>query len=71
MKHHLHEASGNSFTVKKSTEKSLPFLDGLIKREDGLFNMQVYTKPTNPAHCFNGKSECPHRYRGSTTGAYI
>ena len=71
LKSHLQDASGLTLTIEKSNEGSIPFLDILVRQDGETFNTQVYTKPTNPGHCLNGKSECPQRYKDSTIGAYI
>ena len=63
--------SGLSFTIEKSLDGSLPFLDVLVKSEDGTLNTSVYVKATNTGHCLNGQSECPQRYLESTIGAYV
>ena len=49
----------------------MPFLDILVKQDNERFNTEVYTKPTNPGLCLNGRSECPQKYKDSTIGAYI
>ena len=71
LKNYLQDASGLTLTIEKSNEKSIPFLDVLVKQDSNIFNTQVYTKPTNTGHCLNGKSECPQRYKDSTICAYI
>ena len=67
----LQEISGLNFTVEKSSNGQLPFLDVLVKMGNDNFNTEVYTKPTNNGQCLNGKSECPQKYKDSTISAYI
>ena len=38
LKHHLQEASGLSFTIEKSTDKSIAFLDVLVHQDGEIFN---------------------------------
>ena len=71
LRRHLQETSGLKFTIENSVDAKIPFLDVLVKQEAESFNTEVYTKPTNPGHCMNGRSECPERYLNSTINAYI
>ena len=64
-------ASGLNFTFEESTNGHLPFLDVLVKAQHSGFITTVYTKPTNPGLCLNGRSECPTRYLHSSIGAYV
>ncbi|XP_063884694.1 uncharacterized protein LOC135113369 [Scylla paramamosain] len=68
---HLQETSGLTFTMENSKDGAMPFLDVLVQQEEGRFTTSVYTKPTNPGLCLNGRSECPTRYKDSTISAYI
>ncbi|XP_050699344.1 uncharacterized protein LOC126986892 [Eriocheir sinensis] len=68
---HLQETSGLKFTMENSEDGAMPFLDVLVQQEDGRFTTSVYTKPTNPGFCLNGRSECPTKYKDSTICAYI
>ena len=67
----LQEISGLNFTIEKSNNGQLPFLDVLVKMGRDKFNTEVYTKPTNNGQCLNGISECPQKYKDSTITAYI
>ena len=71
LRRHLQDTSGLNFTVEHSSEGRLPFLDVLVHQQPGGFNTEVYTKPTNPGLCLNGRSECPDRYKRSTISAYV
>ena len=65
----LQETSGLNFTIEKSINGQLPFLDVLVKMGSENFNTEVYTKPTNNGQCLNGRSECPQKYKDSTVTA--
>ena len=67
----LMEVSGLNFTVERSDEGSLPFLDVLLKQNNSSFSSSVYVKATNPGLCMNGESECPQRYKDATIGAFF
>ena len=59
------------FTVDKSLENKMPFLDVSVDASEGRFVTTVYRKPSNTGHCLNGKSECPVRYKRSVIRAYV
>ena len=67
----LMEVSGLNFTVERSDEGSLPFLDVLLKQNNSSFSSSVFIKATNPGLCMNGESECPQRYKDATIGAFF
>ncbi|XP_076067661.1 uncharacterized protein LOC143040452 [Oratosquilla oratoria] len=71
LKNYLQDASGLTFTIENSVEGSMPFLDILVKQQQGKFNIAIYVKLTNKGQCMNGRSECPQRYKNSTIRAYI
>ncbi|XP_076059494.1 uncharacterized protein LOC143036132 [Oratosquilla oratoria] len=71
LKNYLQDTSGLTFTIEYSVEGSMPFLDILVKQQQGKFNTDTYVKPTNTGQCMNGRSECPQRYKNSTISAYI
>ena len=72
LKEHFEEKSGLRFTIERSNNGQLPFLDVLLTRQDGNeINTSVYVKKTNSGHCLNGASECPSRYLVATASAYI
>ena len=50
----LMEVSGLNFTVERSDEGSLPFLDVLLKQNNSSFSSSVFIKATNPGLCMNG-----------------
>ena len=47
-----------NFTIKLENNKTLPFLDVLIHREETNFKTSVYIKETNKGICLKGYSEC-------------
>ena len=59
------------FTIEKSNNNTLPFLDVSVSQDTQRFNTTVYTKPTNLGLCLNGNSECPPRYKTSVIDTYI
>ncbi|XP_050735514.1 uncharacterized protein LOC127007814 [Eriocheir sinensis] len=67
----LQEISGLKFTIERSAEGKMPFLDVLVTQNQENFSTNVYVKPTNNGQCLNGRSECPQRYKDSTIAAYI
>ena len=60
-----------NFTSEYSQQKTLPFLDVLVKQEDGRFKTSVYTKATNTGRCLNARGECPDTYKRSVVSAYV
>ncbi|XP_076029293.1 uncharacterized protein LOC143018079 [Oratosquilla oratoria] len=65
------EKSGLHFTMEKSTDGALPFLDVLQKVEEDTISTSVYVKSTNAGHCLNGQSECPDRFKETTIAAFV
>ncbi|XP_076037514.1 uncharacterized protein LOC143022969 [Oratosquilla oratoria] len=65
------EKSGLHFTMEKSTDGALPFLDVLLKVEEDTISTSVYVKSTNAGHCLNGQSECPDRFKETTIAAFV
>ncbi|MPC97681.1 hypothetical protein E2C01_093006 [Portunus trituberculatus] len=49
----------------------MPFLDVLVQQEDEKLTTSIYTKPTNPRFCLNGRSECSAKYKDATISVYI
>lgn len=71
LKSEMEKMSVLKFTVEKSVENKLPFLDIEIDQKDGKFRTQVYRKPTDAGLCMNASSECPDRYKLSVIRSYI
>ena len=59
------------FTIEKSQDQRIPFLDVMVKREDNVISTTVYTKPTNIGRCLNAKGECPDAFKKSVISAYV
>ena len=70
LKNIFEEKSGLRFTIERSDQGQLPFLDVLLTQQQGI-ETSVYVKENNSGHCLNGASECPSRYLESTASAYI
>ena len=71
LKTKFEENSILKFTIEKSTENKLPFLDVLVENCNNYFHTQVYHKPTDKGQCLNADSECPERYKISVINNYI
>ena len=71
LKTELERNSVLKFTVDKSIDSKMPFLDVDVDGSGGSFITQVYRKQTNTGHCLNGRSECPARYKTSVIRAYV
>ena len=71
LRQRLQDVSGLRFTVEKSSNGTMPFLDVLVKQQETSYDTSVYIKASNQGHCLNGDSECPQRYKDSTIGAYM
>ena len=71
LKAELERNSVLKFTVDKSIDNKMPFLDVDVDGSRGNFVTQVYRKQTNTGHCLNGRSECPVRYKTSVIRAYV
>ena len=67
----LKQTSGLNFTIERSNNGTMPFLDILVTQQAASFNTSVYVKKSNMGHCLNGVSECPQRYKDSTISAFI
>ena len=67
----LKEKSGMNFSIERSNDGTMPFLDVLISQQGACFSTKVYVKESNMGHCLNGESECPQRYKDSAITAYI
>ena len=67
----LCENSCLNFTIEKSKNGSLPFLDVQIKQENNTYRTEVYTKKTNAGRCLNAKGECPDAFKRSVVDAFV
>ena len=59
------------FTIEKSENHKIPFLDTMVQKEGNGFITSVYTKPTNIGRCLNARGECPEAYKRSVISAYV
>lgn len=59
------------FTIEKSVDHKIPFLDTMVQKEANKFITSVYTKPTNIGRCLNARGECPDTYKKSVISAYV
>ena len=64
LKNEMEKKSVLSFTIERSIESKLPFLDVLVdsSREDQ-YVTKVYTKPSKSQECINFNCEAPERYK--------
>ena len=60
-----------NFTVEKSVNGKLPYLDVLLSTDDKGLSTSVYRKNTNIGLCLNAQSECPRRYKISVIDSFI
>ena len=63
--------SGMNFTIEKSVENKLPFLNVLVEKRDDVLKTTVYRKPTDNGKCLNAISECPDRYKLSVIKGFL
>ena len=57
--------SGLTFTIERSVDSKLPFLNVLVEKTDGTVKSSVFRKPTDLGQCLNALNECPDRYKVS------
>ena len=63
--------SGMNFTIEKSVDNKLPFLNVLVERTDNEVKSTVYRKPTDVGRCLNALSDCPDRYKLSVIKGFF
>ncbi|XP_076045660.1 uncharacterized protein LOC143027899 [Oratosquilla oratoria] len=71
LKKALEENSCLRFTIEKSVENKITFLDVWVDGSGGNFTTDVYRKPSDSGRCLNGMSECPSKYKTSVVRACI
>jgi hypothetical protein len=72
MKDMMSQISGMNFTIEKSIENKLPFLNVLVEKQDNnTYKTTVYRKPTDNGKCLNAISECPDRYKQSVVKGFL
>ena len=60
-----------NFTIDRSNDNKIPFLDVNVNRSINHFVTNVYTKPTNVGRCLNAEGECSEVYKRSVVSAYV
>ena len=60
-----------NFTVEKSVDNRIAFLDIDVDASEEVFKTKVYRKPTDSGHTLDGRSECPDRYKESVVRAAV
>ena len=63
--------SGLNFTIEKSVDHKLPFLNVLVERTGNTVKSCVFRKPTDVGQCLNALSECPERYKLSVVKGFL
>ena len=58
------------FTIERSLNKRLPYLDVMVSQKDDRFLTSVYVKNTNVGRCLNARDECLENYKRSVVAAY-
>ena len=66
----LTECSILNFTIERSQEKCLPYLDVFVEQTPSEFRTKVYTKATNAGRCLNARGECSDNYKRLVIHAY-
>ena len=59
------------FTIEKSQDQKIPFLDTMVRWDGNGISTTVYTKPTNIGRCLNARGECPDAFKKSIVSAYV
>ena len=67
----LEKNSVLKFTIERTVNRVLPYLDVRVEQADDSYNTQVYVKPTNIGRCLNARGECPDSYKRSVVAAYV
>ena len=60
-----------NFTIDRSNDNKIPFLDVNVNCSNNHFVTNVYTKPTNVGRCLNAEGECSEVYKRSVVSAYV
>ena len=71
LKDEMMTISGMNFTIEKTVDNKLPFLNVLVERTDNKVKSTVYRKPTDVGRCLNAVSECPDRYKISVIKGFL
>ena len=65
----LEENSVLKFTIERSQNNCLPYLDVFVEQTPSKFYTKVYTKPTNAGRCLNARGETSDAYKRSVISA--
>ena len=71
LKDEMMNISGLIFTIERSVENKLPFLNVLVERTGNTVRSSVFRKPTDIGRCLNALSECPDRYKVSVVKGFL
>ena len=71
LKDEMMNISGLNFTIERSVDNKLPFLNVLVERTGNTVKSSVYRKPTDVGRCLNALSECPDRYKVSVVKGFL
>jgi hypothetical protein len=71
LKEEMMNISGLNFTIEKSVDNKLPFLNVLVERTGNTVKSSVFRKPTDVGRCLNALSECPDRYKVSVIRGFL
>ena len=66
----MHENSILTFTIERSKNNCLPYLDVFVEQTPALFKTKIYTKETNAGRCLNARGDCSEMYKRSVVSAY-
>ena len=71
LKEEMMNISGLNFTIERSVDNKLPFLNVLVERTGDTVKSCVFRKPTDVGQCLNASSECPDRYKVSVVKGFL
>ena len=71
LKNELELVSGLNFTIEKSVDNKLPFLNVLVHNTSDGFHTSVYRKPTDVGSCMNAIGDAPEQYKISVIKGFL
>ena len=72
LKTRLEDYSGLTFTIERSVDNRISYLDvDIDASDDTKFVTKVHRKPTDVGKCLHGDSQCPDRYKISVIRSYV